>query len=362
MDIETKLEIICRPPVEEVITEEDLRQLLESKEHPVAYNGFEPSGIAHLGTGLVTALKVKDLTDANCRFVLFLADWHAWVNRKLDGDLERIRKCGKYLKHVWISLGVDPSKVDFAFGTEVYDQEYWKTVVNVAGKMSLNRAKRSLTIAGRKESETLPLSSYFYTPMQVADIFHLGIDICQLGIDQRKANILAREIGPSLGFWKPTCVHHHLLMGLQGPEKMGFEEDENLDMQISSKMGKSLPKSIISVHDSPEEIRQKLRTAYCPEKNPENPLMELARYVLMREGKTPLKIRRKKKHGGDIVFEKYSELDRAYTLGEIHPLDLKNSVAEALSKTLEPCRRHFNANKTAASLLNFMRTEVRVTR
>lgn len=44
MDIETKLELIKRPPTEEIITEEDLRQLLETKEHPIAYNGFEPSG------------------------------------------------------------------------------------------------------------------------------------------------------------------------------------------------------------------------------------------------------------------------------------------------------------------------------
>ena len=44
MDIETKLELIKKPPTEEIITEEDLRQLLQTKEHPIAYNGFEPSG------------------------------------------------------------------------------------------------------------------------------------------------------------------------------------------------------------------------------------------------------------------------------------------------------------------------------
>ena len=44
MDIETKLELIRKPPTEEIITEDALRQLLETKEHPIAYNGFEPSG------------------------------------------------------------------------------------------------------------------------------------------------------------------------------------------------------------------------------------------------------------------------------------------------------------------------------
>lgn len=43
MDIEKKLELI-KSVGEEIITEDELRQLLETKEHPVAYDGFEPSG------------------------------------------------------------------------------------------------------------------------------------------------------------------------------------------------------------------------------------------------------------------------------------------------------------------------------
>lgn len=362
MDIETKLDLICRLPTEEIITRDELRELLETEEHPVAYNGFEPSGIAHLGTGLITALKVKDLTEAGCKFILFLADWHAWVNMKLGGDLEKIRKCGEYLKHVWISLGVDPAKVKFVFGTDIYDQEYWKKTINVAKMISLSRAIKTLTIAGRRKSETLPLVSYFYIPMQVADIFHLGVKICQLGMDQRKANILAREIGPRLGYWKPVCVHHHLLMGLQGPKKMGFEEDEEIDTQISSKMGKSIPRSAIFVHDSPEDIKQKIRKAYCPEKEVENPILEIVRYIIMRDDKTPFTIHRSSKHGGDITFEKYYELERAYSKGEIHPLDLKDSVAEALSDILEGSRRYFENNPDARDLLKFMMTEVEITR
>jgi len=48
------------------------------------------------------------------------------------------------------------------------------------------------------------VSDFLYTPMQVADIFHLDVKICQLGMDQRKANVVAREIGERLGYWKPT--------------------------------------------------------------------------------------------------------------------------------------------------------------
>ena len=186
--------------------------------------------------------------------------------------------------------------------------------------------------------------------MQVADIFHLGVDICQLGIDQRRANIVAREIGPALGYWKPVCVHHHLLMGLQGPQKMGFEEDEKLDTEISSKESKTTPRTAIFVHDPPEVIESKIRSAYCPEKDPVNPVIEIARYILMRDGKTPLTVETRR---GDFVFEKYYELEEAYEEGKVHPLDLKEATSESLNKLLEPCRKHFASSNRAMELLQF---------
>ncbi|HIE23574.1 MAG TPA: tyrosine--tRNA ligase [Candidatus Korarchaeota archaeon] len=354
MDVETRMELITRLPTEEVITPSELKELLETKETPIAYNGFEPSGLAHIGTGLITALKVRDLTDAGVKYILFLADWHAWVNRKLGGDLEFIRKASEYFKHVWISLGVDPAKVEFKLASEIADQDYWALVLKVAQHMSMNRAMRAMTIAGRTMKEELPLAAYFYPPMQVSDIFTMKVDICQLGMDQRRANILAREIGPKLGFWKPICVHHHLLMGLQGPKKMGYEDDEILDVQISAKMSKSIPTSAIFVHDSPEEIRKKIRGAFCPARDPNNPIMELVKYVIMRDGKTPLTIERPQKYGGEITFESYKELEKAFVDGNLHPLDLKNAVAEVLIKILEPCRKHFEQDREAKELLNIL--------
>jgi tyrosyl-tRNA synthetase len=43
MDLEKRFELV-KNVGEEIITEDELRQLLETKEHPVAYDGFEPSG------------------------------------------------------------------------------------------------------------------------------------------------------------------------------------------------------------------------------------------------------------------------------------------------------------------------------
>ena len=43
MDLETRLELV-KNVGEEIITEQELRELLGTNLHPVAYDGFEPSG------------------------------------------------------------------------------------------------------------------------------------------------------------------------------------------------------------------------------------------------------------------------------------------------------------------------------
>lgn len=218
MDIETKIELICRPPTEEVLTPEDLKQLLETEEHPIAYDGWEPSGLVHLGTGNICAYKMKDFMEAGIHFKAYLSTWHAWLNNKLGGDLQLIRKAADLFRHSWIALGIPADKVEFIYSDELYDDlDYWAKTVIIAKNLSIARVTRTLEIAGRKESEARHVSDFLYTPMQVADIFHMKVKICQLGIDQRKANVVAREIGEKIGFWKPVCVHHTYLQGLMKP-------------------------------------------------------------------------------------------------------------------------------------------------
>jgi len=73
MDIERRIELITRPPTEEVITLSELRELLEAHPSPVAYDGFKPSGLAHLPFGVLRTIKLRDMLEAGCRFKIFLA-------------------------------------------------------------------------------------------------------------------------------------------------------------------------------------------------------------------------------------------------------------------------------------------------
>ena len=362
MDIETKIELICRPPAEEILTPEDLRHLLETEERPVAYNGWEPSGLVHLGTGVICAYKMKDFAEAGIRFKAYLSTWHAWLNNKLGGDLDLIKKAADLFKHSWIALGVPKDKVEFIYSDELYDDlDYWAKTVLISKNISIARGRRTLEIAGRKETEARMVSDFLYTPMQVADIFHLKVKICQLGIDQRKANVVARELGEKLGFWKPVCVHHHLLQGLEKPKVWPIPEGQEKEAVASAKMSKSKPETCIFLYDSPEEIKQKMNKAFCPEKTIQfNPIIDICKYIIFREKET-FKIERPAKFGGNIEFQNYNELEKAFEQGKLHPQDLKNAAANELAAILEPVRRYFENNKEAKERLNTVKN-VKITR
>ncbi len=357
MDVETKLELI-KQVGEEIITEQELRELLETKDHPIAYDGFEPSGTAHIPFGIYRAMNIENLLKAGLKVKLWLADWFAWINNKMGGDLEKIHKVGEYFIEVWRAAGVDTAKVEFLWASENMDQEYWKRVILIAKNTTLTRMFRCLTIMGRKKGELQETAQLFYPAMQVSDIFQLKCDICQLGLDQRRANILAREVGPRIGLWKPVCVHHHMLMGLEGPQKpSGFETKKDLDVAISSKMSKSKPETCIYVHDSKEEIRKKLHSALCPPKVVENnPILDYSKHIIFRKFDS-LEIKRPSKYGGPLEVQSYDELEREYRKGWIHPLDLKNAVAERLDELIKPVREHFVKNKTAKELYEIVKQQ-----
>ncbi|MCD6127351.1 MAG: tyrosine--tRNA ligase [Methanomicrobia archaeon] len=353
MDIEEKIKLVNRVPTEEVITQEELRNIFETNDSPLAYQGFEPSGLAHLGTGLVTALKTIDMINAGIKFILFLADWHAWINEKMGGNMELIRKSGEYLKEVWISLGVDKRKVKFIWASDLCsDLSYWEKVIRITKSTTIARMTRCLTIMGRKEGEMQNVAQYIYPAMQASDILQMDLDIACAGMDQRKAHMLVREMSEKLKLKKPTCVHYHLLMGLTGPKASGFDKDSKIDISISSKMSKSSPKANIFVHDSEEEIKEKIKDAYCPAKITENnPILEIAEYIIFRGEEKEFTVHRPEKFGGDVTFWCYTELEDAFRKGELHPLDLKNSVAETLIDILEPCRKHFKNKKEIIEVL-----------
>ncbi len=348
MDLEDRMKLI-ESVGQEVLTLAELRELLSTKKHPVAYDGFEPSGKLHIAQGVMRAINTNKFLKAGVHFKFWVADWFAWMNNKMGGDLEKIKKVGQYQIEVWKACGMDVDKVEFLWASDAMaEKEYWKRTINIARNNTVQRIIRCSQIMGRSESETLSAAQIFYPCMQASDIFHLGADITNLGMDQRKVNVLAREIGPKLGLWKPIVVSNHMLLGLQAPPSENLSPEERI-MQM--KMSKSKPNTAIFMDDSKEDIEKKIKHAYCPEKQVnENPILEYCKHIIF-EAHGRMKIERKKEHGGDVYMESYAELEDAFKHGLVHPLDLKKAAAEEINKLVDPVRIHFEKNRKARELL-----------
>ncbi len=357
MTTEERLKLITRN-LEEVLTEQELKTLIESGTPLKHYIGFEISGKVHLGTGFGSMLKIKDLQEAGVQTTVLLADWHTWLNKKLDGTLETARKmAGEYfeegLKAAALCVGADPNKIEFVLGSELYDKlgnDYWATVVKVSKATTIARMLRSTTIMGRKESDISDSAMLIYPAMQSADIFAMNINIAHAGTDQRNVHVVARDAAKEVGFPKPIAIHHHLLQGLLKPAVWPIPEDNREEAVMAMKMSKSKPDSAVFIHDTPDEIKRKVMGAFAPEGEIKyNPIIDWVKYLIFYNNSV-LTIKRDPKWGGDLSYTSYEDLEKDYQEKKLHPQDLKTAVAEWLIEKLEPARKYFEDPERIAAL------------
>jgi tyrosyl-tRNA synthetase len=338
MDRERRVELVGRNTVE-LVTADELRALFERSERPRAYIGFEPSGHLHVGH-LVTARKMRDLQEAGCDLTVFLADWHAWINDKLGGSLDRIAASGRYMQAAFTALGVDPARARYRWASELVARpEYWARVVRVAKATTLARTKRAMTVLGRSEDEAaLDTAKLFYPAMQAADIFELPVDLAYAGVDQRRAHILAREVAHHYDWPIPVAVHTPLVSSLKGGGRM-----DPVEGNVERKMSKSDPTAGIMLPTTAPEIADRLGGAFCPAKEVDgNPVVELVRYVVFPwEG--AFRIDRPAKFGGPVAYDDPAGFLSAWRDGQLHPKDVKAALAEALARIVAPATEALRA-------------------
>ncbi|KAM9966075.1 hypothetical protein ACTFIR_006264 [Dictyostelium discoideum] len=328
---------------EEIVSEESLIKLLNGKEKLRCYDGFEPSGRMHIAQGILKSINVNRMTKAGCTFIFWVADWFAMLNNKMNGDLNKIRKVGQYMIEIWKATGMDMENVEFLWSSDEINKnpnDYWLRVMDIARKFNVPRIKKCSQIMGRNEEDDLMCAQLLYPCMQCADIFYLKADICQLGMDQRKVNMLAIEYCDKVKIKnKPIIVSHHMLSGL----KEGQE-----------KMSKSDPESAIFMEDSEAEVNTKIKKAYCPPGIIEkNPILDYTKNIVFQK-LTSLTLNIKDK--GDVTYNSYQDLEDDYKAEKIHPSELKPVIAKAINAMLQPVRDHFANNAEAAALLKTVRS------
>jgi len=398
MDIEEKIALVQRPPTEEIVTLNELRTLFETRASPKHYIGLEISGKLHLGSLIIPGFKINDFIKAGIQSNVFLADWHTYINNKLNNDWALIEKISQYYEKAFKFFCPG---VNIIFGSDLYKEtdDYWKNFIIFSKQITLARTLRSLTIMGRTEKDTLDFSQLLYPSMQSVDIKALDLDIVHAGTDQRKIHMLVREVFPKLNWKVPVSIHHHILPGLSEPtlinssystgnttnntsnvslsgthsgissmtasssdgaiststisnELLSASESLNInnnnnnfdDYRIFNKMSKSNPLSSILIHDSEKEISYKINKAYCPlGVSKDNPILEIMEYIIFHQYNEII-IERPSKYGGNISYSSIDQIKLDYEQKKIHPKDLKLTTSRYLDKIISPVRKHLQNN------------------
>ena len=306
------------------------------------YVGFEPSGKAHIGWK-VLALQLRRMLDANANVMVFLADWHAWVNDKFNGDMDAIQTTAIYMQETFRALldhppeGEGPGELQFKWASELMESsDYWARVLRCSKGATLAMVRKTFTIMGRDEaSSDHDLSKFYYPAMQAADIFEMDIDIAIGGMDQRKAHMFMRDVASKYGWAKATCLHTPIISSL----KASGSRMESFD----HKMSKSDPNGALLLHDTHDQIRKKMRKAYISPDDPQSPVYELAEHILLPEF-GEIVVTPNPKFGEPSTWTNLDAFRAAVMDGTLHPLDAKFGVADGLARGLEAVANHFEAH------------------
>ncbi|CAF1221215.1 unnamed protein product, partial [Adineta ricciae] len=313
--------------LQEVLGNDRLQKILEERDLKV-YWGTATTGRPHIGY-FVPMTKIADFLHAGCEVTILFADLHAYLdNMKAPWELLAHRTV--YYEHVIKSLlksiDVPLDKLKFVRGTDYQlSREYTLDVYRLSSVVTEHNAKK----AGAevvKQVESPLLSGLLYPGLQALDEEYLKVDAQFGGVDQRKIFTFAEENLPSLGYAKRIHLMNPMVPGLNGDKMSSSVEDSKIDLL-----------------DTPDQVKKKLKKAFCEPKNiTNNGILAFCKSVVfpLLKGKDFI-IQRAEQYGGPLAYSAYQQLEDGFATEDVHPGDLKNAVNIYLNQLLEPIRKDF---------------------
>ena len=310
--------------LQEIITEEELKDLLGKGKEISVYWGTMPTGSISVAY-FFPMLKIADFLKAGLKVKILLADLHA----ALDGvPWELLDKRTEYYNRAIVlilkTIGVDINKLEFVKGSNTQlNGKYFEDVLRLSMTSTIRNCKKSASEVVKMTDNPL-LGNLIYPIMQALDEEYLKVDIQYAGVDQRKIMVYARENLLKIGYKPRIELMSPMIRGLVG-----------------EKMSSSIESTKIDLLDSEDNVKKKINGAECTEGNPDNGIMSLLKYLIMilkKDRKESLTIERSVKFGSNIKYSSYEEIETDFKAKKLHPLDLKNAVAKELNLLLKNFR------------------------
>ncbi|MBZ1348624.1 MAG: tryptophan--tRNA ligase [Candidatus Liptonbacteria bacterium] len=218
---------------------------------PIIVTGLKPSGKLHLGNYLGAVKQIIDIQNSEkYECFCFVADYHSLTEKYSPKEKKQ-----EILEVVidLLSLGVDPQRSVFFIQSHVPEHAnlawIFNNIVSVGKLQGMIEYKEKI-----QEGQPANAGLFNYPVLMAADILIYKADFVPVGEDQSQHIEITREIARTFNktfgktFNEPKIVLSKGLRikALDNPNK---------------KMSKSLPKGCLFLSDSPEVIRQKIKTA-----------------------------------------------------------------------------------------------------
>uniref|UniRef100_A0AAR2JJX3 Tyrosine--tRNA ligase n=1 Tax=Pygocentrus nattereri TaxID=42514 RepID=A0AAR2JJX3_PYGNA len=286
----------------EVLGEEKLKQLLQERELKV-YWGTATTGKPHVAY-FVPMSKIADFLKAGCEVTILFADLHAYLdNMKAPWELLelRVQYYEQVIKAMLESIGVPLEKLRFVKGTDYQlSREYTLDVYRLSSMVTEHDAKKAGAEVVKQVDHPL-LSGLLYPGLQALDEEYLKVDAQFGGVDQRKIFTLAEKYLPSLGYTKRIHMMNPMVPGLTGTKMSSSEEESKIDLL-----------------DKKDDVKKKLKKAFCEPGNIQNNgILSFVKHVLFPLS-SEFVIKRDPKWGGDKVYTSYEEVEKDFAEEVVH--------------------------------------------
>ena len=220
---------------------------------PVLYSAVQPSGILTIGH-YIGALRnfVKLEKDYDCLFCM--ADLHALTVRQ---DPAALRRRTAEVAALYIAIGLDPEKNIIYAQSHVPMHAELAWVLNCFTYMGELSRMTQFKDKSAKHADNINAGLFTYPVLMAADILLYQSDVVPVGADQKQHLEICRDIATRFN-------------GVYGdvfriPEPYISKSPAARIMALNdpmSKMSKSgEPDSLISMADTPDDVRRKLRRA-----------------------------------------------------------------------------------------------------
>lgn len=281
------------------------------------FSGTRATGRLHLGNYLGAVkgyIALQEREDLEC--VYMAVDLHTITT---PFDHKTLPQASRDIIMDYLAAGLDPEKAIITLQSRVPEHTYlsflFSSVVSVARMQHLPTFKEKV----KQHPENVTLALLNYPALMAADILVYKADLVPAGIDQEPHIEVTREIARKM----------NERYGTDFPETQRFETKGQYVPSLSGegKMSKSVEGSFINLVDSLAEIQKKIARIPTDSGQSENVpatggVQSLLQFIELFEGEA----RRK-------------ELETAYTSTGIRYGEVKQELAAAIYKELEPIQK-----------------------